>query len=341
MNIGNVGSSTYTNLMNSMNSQRFQSGKTNLSKDDISNMKSQLESMEADVPDVVKEMAANFDSIDTNGDGISSSELQAYAKANGLKLPTYQSNEMSGMNGNTPPALTKDKLQEMVDKMSSEGTSESNVFSLALDQFDSVDTDSDGAISFEELKSFAEANNLSMPQPGGPQGAQGGTPPALSKDQLQEMVDKMSSEGTSESNVFSLALDQFDSVDTDSDGKISFDEMQTFAKANNLSMPKHEGLQGVQAGSSISNANSSDSDEYEAADTNKDGTVSAEELQAYFESQGLALASSNSGKVESAEGTDGVTSTSKNKLQQKQLLAYSAYATLGLAGTALGSGLIA
>jgi Ca2+-binding EF-hand superfamily protein len=255
MNVGSVGTSSYLYSLNGTSTKATQSGKTNLSKEDLSSMESQIESLGIEVPSLLKDIASNFDKIDTNGDGISSDEMQAYAKANGLSLPTQRKHH-------SDEAMTKDDLIKMLDQMKESGDSNADVISAAIDGFDAADTNKDGKISLDEMQAFAEANGLTLSEPPsretqGMNGMNGQTPPALSKDDLTKMRDEMKANGDTNVDAFSLAIDQFDTADADQDGKISFDEMQSLATANGITLqpPRNaHGAHGSQGRSSQSNA---------------------------------------------------------------------------------------
>jgi Ca2+-binding EF-hand superfamily protein len=361
--------------MGAANSQMTRSGKANITQDDLSQMESQMETLGMDVPDFLSQIQANFDKIDVNGDGISSDELQTYAKANGLKLPGQ--NSASGMNGGTPPVMSKDDLTKMRDEMSANGDSAADGITQLIDNFDSADTDQDGMVSFDEAQAYAEANNITSmlqgpPPPQGAAGMNGGPPPAMSKDDLTKMRDDMSANGDSAADGITQLIDNFDSADTDQDGMVSFEEMQAYATANNItSLLQGPGATGgAHAGmskddltkmhndlTSAADGVSEILDQFDAADTNKDGEISVDEMQALAASTGATTVSSTSSDATSttststtAAKTTAATSQSTGTqqadlmmmlMQQRSLSAYGTYAGVTSANSYLGAGLMA
>jgi Ca2+-binding EF-hand superfamily protein len=172
MSISSVGSSSLTYGTSAVNSRNFRSVQGTVSKDDLSQLASEIESAGQESSSLLQALQTNYESIDTNGDGISFDELQAYAKANGLNLP--KGRDMHG----TPPALSKDELIKMRDNVAAEDSTAAEGFSQVIERFDEADTDKDGTISMDEMQTFTKANNIDMPKPnGGPEGAKHMPPP--------------------------------------------------------------------------------------------------------------------------------------------------------------------
>jgi hypothetical protein len=82
--------------------------------------------------------------------------------------------------------MSKDDLINMRDDMAANGDSAAEGITLAIENFDSADTDQDGQISFEEMQAFAEANGISMPEPG-----KGKPPQAASSDGATQTIDML------------------------------------------------------------------------------------------------------------------------------------------------------
>lgn len=75
--------------------QNFRDGSANISKDDLTSMKSDMESKGITTPDDLKAIIEAYDQIDANGDGMSVDELNAFAEENGI--------ELKGPFGDKPP----------------------------------------------------------------------------------------------------------------------------------------------------------------------------------------------------------------------------------------------
>lgn len=126
----------------------LEGGKTNISKDDLSNIKNSITS---EFDDLIN----SFDTVDLNGDGLSMSELQSYT---GFSMN-------KGLGHGQPPDLSKDEMTAMRDKIASETGEVPTAIDQVLEHFDEVDTDQDGAVSREEFSTYADANGLEMPTP--------------------------------------------------------------------------------------------------------------------------------------------------------------------------------
>lgn len=166
--------------------------------------------------------------------------------------------------------LQKADLQAAFDKISS--TSDSSNSTSSVDElFSALDTNSNGKISKQEFtnnlaklqndleQQFHESQAMSAMQTGGPDG-KGGMPspppppggggggPSLTKDELSSELSQI---GTSDSrsNMMSNILENFDQADTDSDGKVSFNEAIAYDRANPSSA--------ITSGSAITSTDSS------------------------------------------------------------------------------------
>jgi Ca2+-binding EF-hand superfamily protein len=144
--------------------QALHSSKGTLSKSDLETVKNNAE-----------QFLSNFGTIDTNGDGISADELQIYAKANGMSLPAgntlfgglggFPGGGFGGRGpmGGEPPSMSKDELTAMKDKMTAHAQEASEGLGKLIDAFAQVDTDGDGKASASEIKTFADANGITLP----------------------------------------------------------------------------------------------------------------------------------------------------------------------------------
>lgn len=75
--------------------ESFKEGSSNLSKDDLTTMQSDMESKGITTPEDLKAIIEAYDQIDANGDGMSVDELNAFAEENGI--------ELKGPFGDKPP----------------------------------------------------------------------------------------------------------------------------------------------------------------------------------------------------------------------------------------------
>ena len=164
MNIGTSGSSLSA-LQDRM--KAFQSGKGTITKDDIASAKKLISSSGQKLPDKLSELENNFDKIDTNGDGISVSELQKYALSSGTSrpggYPPFNMSEFGSPQGE-PPTLSKDDLSNIKASLAANGQSTDMIDKLTQN-FDKYAGD-DGKLSADEFKAFAKDNGIKEPASG-------------------------------------------------------------------------------------------------------------------------------------------------------------------------------
>lgn len=141
--------------------------------------------------------------------------------------------------------ITKSELQTALDKVSSSSPSSSTTSSVD-DMFSQLDTDSDGKVTKQEfsdtLKKVTEQlDNQAISMNGGMQGGGmsgiGGMPPppppqdsdtGLTKDQLTSAAKEASSSDSTTSSSLTNLANNFDTADTNGDGKVSFMEAMVY-----------------------------------------------------------------------------------------------------------------
>lgn len=141
--------------------QSFKSGKTSLSKDDLSAIKTKLDAKGGAVAGDIDAVYANFDKVDTSGDGsISFSELANYAP----NLPSISNAGAgaAGPPGGGPPSLSQDALTSFRDKVAAAGGDTTGLNKL-LSNFSTADANGDGKLSPDEFKAYAQANGIQLP----------------------------------------------------------------------------------------------------------------------------------------------------------------------------------
>jgi len=244
-----------------------------------------------------------FNKLDTQQQGfIDKNELQAALTAN--------SNTTSA-NGTTAPTANVDNI------------------------FSAMDSDGDGKITKSELSNslqsvFENIDNLAAKMR--VHGHHGNADQGLTQDQLTQM-----SQDTSDPKRAALMASiaqNFTVADTNGDGKVSRDEAMAYAKAtgqdmgapqgaNTTSAPVPAGSTPTSAADSTTTASASTTPaSTDPADTNGDGTVSAQEAMNYLLSQ-LAITSnniignngsSNTSSLTDTTSTASATDTSKSAL---------------------------
>lgn len=146
------------------------------------------------------------------------------------------------------PNLTKDMLQEIRDGLADSGKQDKATSKLdnLLTNFDKVDLNGDGSISSDELKSYQKTLNQGDPK--------NGDQTEFTKDDLQQLRDKLSRFGGKLPQGLDLVISQFDQVDTDGDGKVSKAELDLFAKEHGIKLPRLGSLASLQNLPNSSNA---------------------------------------------------------------------------------------
>jgi Ca2+-binding EF-hand superfamily protein len=150
--------------------------------------------------------------------------------------------------------IQKADLQAAFDKVgaSTSSTSGSTTSSSIDDLFSSLDTNNDGKVTKQEfsdtLKQVSDQLDnqyMSMRMNGGMQGQgmDGNRPPpppppgskadsGFTKDELSSQLKEIGSSDSQRSNMISDIVENFDAADTDSNGKVSFQEAMAYEQAN-------------------------------------------------------------------------------------------------------------
>jgi Ca2+-binding EF-hand superfamily protein len=175
--------------------EKLRSGQVTLSKEDLTNL-------EADVSSAFDELLSNYDTIDINGDGISSAELQTYNRSKGI----------NGSGKSAPPSLSKDELTAMRDKIAEEEGEAPEALNSVIKNFDAADTDQDGKVSAEEFRVYAEVKGLQMPEP--PSGNMAPPPPPSAASSAQDEEDATTStssttKSSSTQQLLAMLLDKY------------------------------------------------------------------------------------------------------------------------------------
>lgn len=189
--------------------------------------------------------------------GIGGNSAMMMQGMRGMKRPdpTQMANDLfSKLDTSGQGYLTKSDLQSALDKVSSSSSSSSTTSSVD-EMFKQFDTDSDGKITKQEfsdtLKKVADQLDeqfQSMRMNGGMQsggvgggmGGMGGMPPppggmppsgdsgGLTKDQVTNAAEEVGSTDSKASSALTSLAKNFDTADTNQDGKVSFQELVAY-----------------------------------------------------------------------------------------------------------------
>lgn len=210
--------------------------------------------------------------------------------------------------------IDKAELQSAFDQISTNaasGTSSSDSSNVdAL--FKKLDGDSDGKITQQEMadgmQKLADELNSQFNQSRMTGMRNADQDAGFTKDELTSMVKEIGSSDSKRSELMTKIASNFDTADTNGDGKVNGAEAMSFDKAsqaastttdtgiavaaNSGAAPAHGAPPPPASGGGTSDSSSAANAVYDAADTNKDGTVSMAELLASLQASSSADSSS-------------------------------------------------
>lgn len=161
MSIGSVSSSDIRSLQDRF--RQFQSGQTNLQKTDLTKLKDTLSSAGHPAAEDVGSVLQQFDRIDTNKDGMSIGELDAYSKSQGAQKSERKSESSRSITINISPVFLDGAQPSASNNASagqgSQGAQESSGMSELESLLKSLDSNKDGKISLEELMSALKGSD--------------------------------------------------------------------------------------------------------------------------------------------------------------------------------------
>ena len=177
--------------------------------------------------------------------------------------------------------LQKADLQSALDKLSSSASSTSD--SSNVDElFASLDADSDGKVTKNEFtdglkklqdsleQQFQDGRMQMAMQAGGMNGmgdmpppppAQGGNDEGFTKDELSSQLKETGSSDSSRSSLISSVVQNFDKADTNSDGKVSFQEAMAYQQSSTSSSTSQQSAASSEDSTTASSASSAGNSE--------------------------------------------------------------------------------
>lgn len=217
--------------------------------------------------------------------------------------------------------LEKSDLSTAFSQISSSSTSSTSSASVD-DVFAKLDSDSDGKVTEDELSSGLDAlaseldaqfNQMrmsgAMPPPPPPSDSDTG----FTQDELESQLSEIGSSDSQRSDLLNKIVANFDTADTNSDGKVSFAEAQAYDQSTSSTSSTSSSTSATASAATdagftvdeltqqLSDIGSSDSarsdlinrivNNFAAADTNADGKVSNSEAMAYDQSSASSTAS--------------------------------------------------
>ena len=177
--------------------------------------------------------------------------------------------------------LQKADLQSALDKLSSSASSTSD--SSNVDElFASLDADSDGKVTKNEFtdglkklqdsleQQFQDGRMQMAMQADGMNGmggmpppppAQGGNDEGFTKDELSSQLKETGSSDSSRSSLISSIVQNFDKADTNSDGKVSFQEAMAYQQSSTSSSTSQQSAASSEDSTTASSASSAGNSE--------------------------------------------------------------------------------
>lgn len=178
--------------------------------------------------------------------------------------------------------LQKADLQSALDKLSSSASSTSDSSSNVDELFASLDADSDGKVTKNEFtdglkklqdsleQQFQDGRMQTAMQADGMNGmggmpppppAQGGNDEGFTKDELSSQLKETGSSDSSRSSLISSVVQNFDKADTNSDGKVSFQEAMAYQQSSTSSSTSQQSAATSEDSTTASSASSAGNSE--------------------------------------------------------------------------------
>ena len=143
----------------------FGQGTTTLSKSDLKSLASETSANNASTSSALSGLISDYDTIDINGDGISTSELQTYytSKAtlvNNLNQTSFWQTEDDDSSSSADyfssisEGITKNALLELKYSITSSGKESPEGLDKLIKNFDEANLDQDGITTLEELQNI-------------------------------------------------------------------------------------------------------------------------------------------------------------------------------------------
>jgi Ca2+-binding EF-hand superfamily protein len=168
----------------------------------------------------------------------------------------------AGGQGGSDSGFTKDQLSSQLNEIGSSDSKRASLLSNVVNNFDSADSNGDGKVSFTEAmalqQSLDSANGTSSSS--STASTKGVGDAGFTKDELSSQLDEIGTSDSQRSALISNVLDNFDTADSDSDGKVSFKEAMALQQSLDSSSSSSSSSSSTSSDSSSSNSSSLASD---------------------------------------------------------------------------------
>lgn len=208
------------------------------------------------------ELDNQFNNMRMNGFG--GQQGGAMSAAGGMPPPPPDGGQRGGAGGQggSDSGFTKDQLSSQLNEIGSSDSKRASLLSNVVNNFDSADSNGDGKVSFTEAmalqQSLDSANGTSSSS--STASTKGVGDAGFTKDELSSQLDEIGTSDSQRSALISNVLDNFDTADSDSDGKVSFKEAMALQQSLDSSSSSSSSSSSTSSDSSSSNSSSLASD---------------------------------------------------------------------------------
>lgn len=175
-----------------------------------------------------------FAKLDGDSDGkVTEDELASGLEALAATLDNqFNQMRMSGAMPPPPPppsaqndsGFTQEELETQLSEIDSTDSARSDLLTKIVNNFDAADTDTDGKVSFQEAMAYDESTKTSASTAASDDGG-------FTLAQLKDQVDAIGSSDSTRSDLINKIVSNFDTADTDSDGKVNNAEAMAYEKS--------------------------------------------------------------------------------------------------------------
>ena len=175
-----------------------------------------------------------FAKLDSDSDGkLTEDELSTGLEALAATLDS-QLNQMRmshAMSRSGDGGFTQDELESQLSEIGSSDGTRSSLISSIVDNFETADANSDGKVSNEEAMAYEQSLTASSSTTSSTSAASSG----FSLSELEEQLSEIGSTDSTRSDLISSIVDNFETADSNSDGKVSNEEAMAYEQSTSSS----------------------------------------------------------------------------------------------------------
>lgn len=170
------------------------------------------------------ELDSQFNNMRMNGFG--GQQGGGMSAAGGMPPPPPDGGGAQGGQGGSDSGFTKDQLTSQLNDIGSSDSKRASLLSNVVNNFDTADSNGDGKVSFSEAMALQQSLDSASGTASSSSSAstQGVGDAGFTKDELTSQLNDIGTSDSKRSTLISNVLDNFDTADSNSDGKVSFKE---------------------------------------------------------------------------------------------------------------------